>query len=48
MIIINNEQRSFFLQGRDFTYAMRVKASGYLYHTYYGKKIAPADLSYTV
>lgn len=46
MIIINNEQRSFFLQGRDFTYAMRVKASGYLYHTYYGKKIAPADLSY--
>lgn len=46
MIKYTENDKSFFLEGADFTYAMRVDSNGYLTHTYYGAKIARADLGY--
>lgn len=38
--------RSFFLDGKNFTYALRVASTGHLTRSYYGKKTAHADYSY--
>jgi len=46
MISYCDKCKTFFLDGKDFTYAVRVNSAGYLTRAYYGKKIEHADLSY--
>lgn len=41
-----DELRTFFLEGKNFSYAMRITEEGYLYHAYYGERIPECDLSY--
>lgn len=46
MIIYDESAKSFYLEGKNFTYALRVTPDGYLTKDYFGKKIARADLGY--
>ena len=46
MIEYCEKWRSFFLDGKNFTYALRVASTGHLTRSYYGKKTAHADYSY--
>ena len=45
-IIINEEKNIFTLQTKSTSYQMKVDSYGLLLHTYYGKKIPVADMSY--
>ena len=46
-IFYNEEFRTFFLDGKNITYAFRVNHLEYLEHLYFGKKIHHDDLGYT-
>ena len=46
MISVNN--KTFYLNGKDYTYAIFVNEAGYLQHAYYGKKIGSEVVDYTV
>ncbi len=48
MINFVSETKTFFLDGKDFTYAFYIGESGQLRHLYCGKKIAHDDLRYSV
>lgn len=47
-IIINEENKIFTLQTKSTSYQMKVDYYGLLIHTYYGKKIPVADMSYNI
>ena len=46
MISVNN--KTFYLNGKDYTYAIFVNEAGYLQHAYYGKKVGSEVVDYTV
>lgn len=47
MSIKYSEQfNAFFLNGKGFSYILRVTSQGYLYHAYYGARLPECDLSY--
>ncbi len=46
MIGFNEETKTFFLNGKNFTYAMRVNSDGYLTHCYYGARVPECDFRY--
>lgn len=45
-IVFIEDSKSFFLEGKDFSYVMRVNAEGFLHHAYYGERIPRVDLAY--
>ncbi len=47
-IKFNEQNKTFYINGKSFTYAFRVNKSGFLQHLYYGKKIAEDDLEHTI
>ena len=46
MIHYNTENKTFYLETEKTSYVMRVLENGYLYHCYYGQKIAQDDMTY--
>lgn len=47
-IRFNEENKTFYLTGKECSYAFSVNEQGFLVHLHYGKKIAEADLAYLV
>lgn len=46
MIQYNTQNKTFYLETDKTSYVMRVLENGYLYHCYYGQKIAQDDMTY--
>ncbi len=46
MISFDRTTRTFHLQGKSYSYVMRVNGSGYLEHLYFGARVGEDDLSY--
>ena len=46
MIQYNTQNKTFYLETEKTSYVMRVLENGYLYHCYYGQKIAQDDMTY--
>ncbi len=46
MIVFDEKQKVFFLNGKNYTYAMAVNECGFLQHSYYGAKIERCDGEY--
>lgn len=47
-IIFNDDTKTFYLQGKDYSYVFCINKFGFLNHLHYGARIAEEDLSYSM